>query len=174
MGETSVKQAFLVALLSTVSYAVGQSLDPEIEWLQSPQGDQYIIHYVQEYEEDLEFVRKWLDHAFEVGREKYGVSQTPCPLNVFLYPPESTPILSGRVSIGHVGWSECSQTRDARLHYFTPSIGLVFSEQNPRRLTSIGLPWGGEDYQAKLLIHEAMNFILWAAREQRSNRQSPR
>ena len=48
-------------------------------WLQSKQGDQHTIHYAKEYEDDLEFFRKWMDFAFGVAKDKYGLTETLCP-----------------------------------------------------------------------------------------------
>ena len=46
----------------------------------------YSIYYVEEFEEDVSDVEKWVDHTHEVGFDKYELEETHAYLRVKLYP----------------------------------------------------------------------------------------
>ena len=63
--------------------------EPPTQWLEEDNG-QYTIYYVQEYEQDVEFVRMWLDRAERLMLNKYGLQRHGYDISVYL-PPAPTP-----------------------------------------------------------------------------------
>ena len=114
------------------------------EWLQSEsEGGQYTIYYVTEYEKDLEFVHKWLDHAEELMADKYGIKNHGISLKVYLHPATSRYASRGLATL-----LCCTSDKKGTIHYMTPS--------SPDYGTGTlgGLQLRPDDYHAKTLIHE--------------------
>ena len=126
---------FLCALFS-IAIGTGQT------WLEEDNG-QYTIFYVKEYEQDVEFVRTWMDHAEGLMLEKYGLSEHGYDISVYLPPAPTRHAGRGRATI-----ITNPSTNIGEIHYMTPSAPAYGNGT----LGSLQLP--AEDYHAKTLVHE--------------------
>ena len=81
---------------------------PDWQVYDSPNHD-YSIYYVEEFKQDLELAEKAIDHAHEIGFEKYEVEELHAYLRVRLYPAvgtyEGRPIRVGFSSYSYSYWS---------------------------------------------------------------------
>ena len=112
------------------------------EWLEEDNG-QYTIYYVQEYEQDVEFVRTWMDRAERLMLDKYGLQRHGYDISVYL-PPAPTSY-AGR---GLSTLVCCRSDGTGEIHYLTPSAP-AYGEG------SLGtLRLSANDYHSKTLVHE--------------------
>lgn len=142
--------------------------DPASAWLEAAHAG-YSICYTAEYAADVEFVRRWIDHAEELTRTKYGVTQlrnprgqTELELYIMLLPEPNDDADTGttRFKCCYDPSGElASSGRIAQIPYLTPS--------HPEWDTNSTWGWLGyppDDFHAKNLIHEfthAGQFTLW-------------
>ena len=126
---------FLCALFS-IAIGTGQT------WLAEDNG-QYTIYYVQEYEQDVEFVRTWMDHAEVLMLDKYGLQSHGYELAVYLHPAPTQ-----YTDVGLATLNTSPSTNKGELHYLTPSAPVYGA--GPKG----GLRLSDDDYHAKTLIHE--------------------
>ena len=125
---------FLCALFS-IAIGTGQT------WLLEDNG-QYTIYYVQEYEQDVEFVRTWLDQAERLMLDKYGIRRHGYDISVYLPPAPTQYTNRGLATL------VCCSQNAGEIHYMTPSS----PEYGNGPLG--GLRLDADDYHAKTLIHE--------------------
>ena len=111
------------------------------QWLEEDNG-QYTIYYRQEYEQDVAFVRTWLDRAEGLMLNKYGLSRTGYDISVYL-PPAPT----GRTGRGQSTLLCCSRNA-GEIHYMTPSAPAY----GGGALGTLRL--SADDYHSKTLMHE--------------------
>ena len=109
-------------------------------WLKA-KGTQYTIYYVSDYEQDVEFVRIWLEQTEYLMLDKYGVRRHGYDMLVYLHPAPTE-----NANLGLARLFCCSQNQ-AQLHYLTPSAPAY--GEGP--LGTLGLP--ANDYRAKSLVH---------------------
>ena len=103
---------------------------------------QYTIYYVAEYEQDVEFVRTWLDKAQELMRTKYELERHEFELSVYLYPEPAAGATTGTATLYTSG-------AQAEIRYLTPSAPDWAARPT---WGTLGTPT--DDYHAKILVHE--------------------
>ena len=118
--------------LPSASTARGQcsAYDSNIGWVEASYPD-YSICYTAEYAADVEFVKRWLDHAMQLMRTKYGVAQlrnprgpTELDLHIMLLPEPNDDADTGttRFKCCYDASGElASSGRIAQIPYLTPS-----------------------------------------------------
>ena len=116
--------------------------EPPTQWLEEDNG-QYTIYYVQEYEQDVEFVRMWLDRAERLMLNKYGLQRHGYDISVYL-PPAPTPE-AGR---GLATLVCCRSDNTGEIYYMTPSAPAY--GQGTLGTLSLSV----DDYHTKTLVHE--------------------
>ncbi len=143
------------ALLLTSLQAQDEAPDWEI--YESPNYD-YSIYYVEVFEQDVYQVEKWIDHAHEVGFEKYELEETYAPLRVKLYPGAGIFDLDRRIYVGSTWYSGGESF--AEIPYITPS-------SPDRRTCCTTLNYAQDDIavSAKNLVHETIHHIQRSIRE---------
>ena len=130
---------------------------PPTQWLKEDNG-QYTIYYVQEYEQDVEFVRTWMDRAERLMLDKYGLQRHGYDISVYL-PPAPTPN-AGR---GQSTLICCRSDGTGEIHYMTPSAP-AYGEG-----TLGTLRLSADDYHSKTLMHEYVTVA-----HQRVSKNKPR
>ena len=125
----------LSALLSTANALAQQP------WLTEDNG-QYTIYYVQEYEQDVEFVRTWLDQAEQLMLDKYGLQRHGYDISVYLPPAPTQYTNRGLATL------LCCSQNTGEIHYMTPSSPAYGGGTLGR------LRLSADDYHSKTLIHE--------------------
>ncbi len=110
-------------------------------WLKEDNG-QYTIYYVQEYEQDVKFVRTWLDQAERLMLDKYDLQRHGYDISVYLPPAPTQYTNRGLATL------LCCSQNTGEIHYMTPSAPAY----GVGALGSLRLP--ADDYHAKTLIHE--------------------
>ena len=115
-------------------------------WLEAGSA-QYTIYYVSDYEQDVEFVRTWLDRAERLMLDKYGIRRHGYDIVVYLC-PAPTP----DADVGHATLNCCSQNA-GKIHYLTPSAPAWEEARENGITTCLGQPFDN-DYHAKTLVHE--------------------
>ena len=136
---------------------IGTGYD-HIDWLEADHG-QYSICYTTEYEEDVAFVERWIDHAESLMRDKYRVAkfvrplaQTPFHLYVVLLPEPNADADTGTTRFQccyDASGAYTSSGAFARIPYLTPS-----HPEWTTRPTWGGMQLPAADYHAKNLVHE--------------------
>ena len=134
------------------------SLYESIDWHEVTH-DWYSICYTTEYEEDVAFVERWVAHAWQLMRDKYGVARfahardnRALHLFVVLLPAPNADASTGTTRFQccyDASGAYTSYGTFARIPYLTPS--------HPEWATRP--VWGGmqlpaADYHAKNLVHE--------------------
>ena len=130
---------FLCALFS-IAIGTGQT------WLAEDNG-QYTIYYTQEYEQDVEFVRTWMDHTESLMLDKYGLRRTGFDISIYLHPAPASGAGVGLATL------VCCSDGTGEIHYLTPSAPAWEELQRRGATTSLGAPFD-DDYHAAVLIHE--------------------
>ena len=135
----------LCALLSITS--VANTLAQQ--WLEAERSllGQYTIYYVADHEQDVEFVRTWLDEAEALMILRYFLWEHEYDISVYLHP---TP--TSRAGVGLATLLCCSQNA-GEIHYLTPSAPAWEEARRRGTTTGIGLPFD-DDYHAQVLMHE--------------------
>ena len=115
-------------------------------WLTEDNG-QYTIYYVREYEQDVEFVRGWMDHTESLMLSKYDLQRTGFHISIYLHPAPTN-----RAGVG-LATLLCCSSGTGQIHYMTPSAPAWEEAQKRGTTTSLGEPFD-DDYHAAVLIHE--------------------
>ena len=122
--------------------------------------DWYSICYTTEYEEDVAFVERWVEHAWQLMRDKYGVAwfnyaryNRPLHLFVVLLPAPNADANTGTTRFqccyDESGAYTSLQGKFARIPYLTPS-----HPEWQRSSTWGVLRFPTEGYHIKNIIHE--------------------
>ena len=140
--------------------------DPKVDWLEAAYAG-YSICYTEAYAVDVEFVKRWIDHARTVLFDKYKVDQlrngqTKLDLSIMLLPNanDDAGVGTTRFRCCYDASGELSGTGSiANIPYLTPS----HADWNAYpTLGQLGLPH--EDAHAKNLVHEfthAVQHSIW-------------
>ena len=115
---------------------------PPAQWLKEDNG-QYTIYYRQEYEQDVEFVRTWMDRAESLMLDKYGLQRHGYDISIYL--PSAPTQHAGR---GQSTLICCRSDGTGEIHYLTPSAP-AYGEG-----TLGTLRLSADDYHSKTLVHE--------------------
>ena len=110
-------------------------------WMTEDNG-QYTIYYVQEYEQDVEFVRTWMDRAERLMLDKYGIQRHGYDISIYLHPEPTD-----RAGRGYATLLCCSDDT-GEIHYLTPSAPA--HGEGP--FGNLGI--SANDYHSATLIHE--------------------
>ena len=128
-----------------------------IDWLETVH-EQYSICYTAEYEEDVAFVERWVEHAWQLMLDKYGVARFADPrdnralhLFVVLIPAPNAHADTGttRFMCCYDASGAYTSGRFARIPYLTPS-----HPEWKRRPTWGALQFPSDGYHIKNIIHE--------------------
>ena len=128
-----------ILLCALLSIATANALAQQ--WLEEDNG-QYTIYYVSEYEQDVAFVRRWMDQAERLMLDKYGIQQHGYDISVYLPPAPTQYTNRGLATL------LCCAQNAGEIHYMTPSSPAYGN--GPLGSLSIN----ADDYHAKTLIHE--------------------
>ena len=141
----------VVAAMGTIPAILdAQAPEPSDQpWLQAA-SLQYTIHYVAQYEHDIEFVRRWLDATEQLMLDKYEISTHGVDVDVYLEPKPTGHAGVGRALIYTQGSQE---ERSATIFYMTPSAPEWEQARRQGWTTGIGRPFD-DHYHAKTLTHE--------------------
>jgi hypothetical protein len=110
----------------------------------------YTVFYQAGYEKDAEFARKWMDSAEKLMKVKYGVTLDHYRTSVYLYPAPAD-----EIDVNQSGYNSCCGMTESGIR--TGAIALLTISAAAWRAnlkSSLGLPKGGEDYHAKVLMSE--------------------
>ena len=160
---------FLAAFGGTGALAAQASFPPDPSdqaWLEAT-SRQYTIHYVDEYRQDIPFVRRCLNAADRLMREKYGINSHGYEVYVYLEPAPTGYAGVGRAVIFTWG-SNDNEQRFATIHYMTPSAPAWEEARRQGSTTSIGRPFD-DHYHAKTLMHEYVTVGHQAAKRSKES-----
>jgi hypothetical protein len=133
-------------------------------WLES-KSTHYTVFFQGGYENDVPFVRKWMDRAEQLMKQKYGVTTDHYRVSVYLYPE---PAPAEELDINRSAFNYCCGMTESGMH--TGEIELLTISAPAWRAnlkSSLGLRKSGEDYHAKVLTSEYIPIGHYAVQDSR-------